>query len=47
MLTHPTLDQLHQLGLLGMAKAFADCRDVRPGRRAYPSRMALSCSTAR
>jgi DNA replication protein DnaC len=24
MLTHPTLDQLHQLGLLGMAKAFAD-----------------------
>ncbi|MGY3556946.1 DNA replication protein DnaC [Bradyrhizobium sp. USDA 4463] len=24
MLTHPTLDQLHQLGLHGMAKAFAD-----------------------
>jgi DNA replication protein DnaC len=24
MLTHPTLDQLHQLGLLGMAKAFGD-----------------------
>jgi DNA replication protein DnaC len=24
MLTHPTLDQLRQLGLLGMAKAFAD-----------------------
>src|SRR6202158_5535540 len=24
MLTHPTLDQLHQWGLLGMAKAFVD-----------------------
>ena len=24
MLTHPTLDQLHQLGLLGMAKAFSE-----------------------
>jgi hypothetical protein len=24
LLTHPTLDQLHQLGLHGMAKAFAD-----------------------
>jgi DNA replication protein DnaC len=24
MLTHPTLDQLYQLGLLGMAKAFGD-----------------------
>src|ERR1700738_1486774 len=24
MLTHPTLDQLHQLGLLAMAKAFGD-----------------------
>ena len=24
MLTHPTLDQLHQLGLYGMAKAFAE-----------------------
>ena len=24
MLTHPTLDQLHQLGLFGMAKAFGD-----------------------
>ena len=24
MLTHPTLNQLHQLGLLGMAKAFGD-----------------------
>ena len=24
MLTHPTLDQLHQLGLIGMAKAFAE-----------------------
>jgi DNA replication protein DnaC len=24
MLNHPTLDQLHQLGLLGMAKAFAE-----------------------
>jgi len=24
MLTHPTLDQLHQLGLLGMAKAFGE-----------------------
>lgn len=24
MLTHPPLDQLHQLGLHGMAKAFAD-----------------------
>lgn len=24
MLTHPTLDQLHQLGLAGMASAFAE-----------------------
>ena len=24
MLTHPTLDQLHQLGLLGMAQAFGE-----------------------
>ena len=24
MLTHPTLDQLHRLGLLGMAKAFGE-----------------------
>src|SRR5260221_11260444 len=24
MLTHPSLDQVHQLGLLGMAKAFGD-----------------------
>ena len=24
MLTHPTLEQLHQLGLAGMAKAFAE-----------------------
>ena len=24
MLTHPTLDQLHQLGLAGMARAFAE-----------------------
>ena len=24
MLKHPTLDQLHALGLYGMAKAFAD-----------------------
>jgi len=24
MLTHPTLDQLHQLGLIGMAKAFGE-----------------------
>lgn len=24
MLTHPTLDQLNQLGLFGMAKAFGD-----------------------
>ena len=24
MLTHPTLDQLHQLGLAGMARAFTE-----------------------
>lgn len=24
MLTHPTLDQLHRLGLIGMVKAFGD-----------------------
>ena len=24
MLTHPTLDQMHQLGLAGMARAFAE-----------------------
>ena len=24
MLTHPTLDQLHQLGLLGVAQAFGE-----------------------
>ncbi len=28
MLTHPTLDQLHQLGLLCMASAFGDMTDV-------------------
>ena len=28
MLRHPTLDQLHALGLHGMAKAFADLADV-------------------
>ena len=28
MLTHPTLDQLHQLGLLGMAGAFGDMIDA-------------------
>ena len=29
MLTHPTLDQLHQLGLSGMAKAFGETRGLR------------------
>ena len=29
MLTHPTLDQLHALGLYGMAKAFAEL-DLHP-----------------
>ena len=28
MLKHPTLDQLHTLGLHGMAKAFADLADA-------------------
>ena len=28
MLTHPTLDQLHALGLHGMAKAFAELADA-------------------
>jgi hypothetical protein len=28
MLTHPTLDQLNQLGLLGMAAAFGDMADA-------------------
>ena len=28
MLRHPTLDQLHALGLHGMAKAFADLADA-------------------
>ena len=28
MLKHPTLDQLHTLGLYGMAKAFADLADA-------------------
>ena len=28
MLKHPTLDQLHALGLHGMAKAFADLADA-------------------
>ena len=27
MLTHPTLDQLHQLGLAGLARAFAELHD--------------------
>ncbi len=26
MLTHPTLDQLNQLGLFGMAKAFGEAQ---------------------
>ena len=48
MLTHPTLDQLNQLGLLGMAKAFAEliasaeAGDARPMPNGSPS-----CSTAR
>ena len=29
MLRHPTLDQLHALGLHGMAKAFADLTEAR------------------
>ena len=28
MLTHPTLDQLNQLGLLGMAGAFGEMTDA-------------------
>ena len=35
MLTHPTLDQLHQLGLTGMARAFTELE-------ANPSSVALS-----
>jgi hypothetical protein len=27
MLTHPTLDRLHELGLQGMARAFAELHD--------------------
>ena len=33
MLTHPTLDQLNQLGLLGMAGAFGDMIDADTGGR--------------
>ena len=47
MLTHPTLDQMHQLGLAGMARAFAGCRPIR---KAPISRMpngSACCSTVK
>ena len=40
MLTHPTLDQLQQLGLAGMARAFAELEANPSQRRALPCRMA-------
>ena len=40
MLTHPTLDQLNQLGLFGMAKAFGEADDLGRGGGAHPSGMA-------
>ena len=41
MLTHPTLDQMHQLGLAGMARAFAE-RQANPAKR-----RSLACRMAR
>jgi len=32
LLTHPTLDLLHQLGLNGMAKAFGEIEASKPPR---------------
>src|SRR5439155_22335789 len=46
MLTHPTLDQLNQLGLLGMAKAFGEAETSAGRRRRSPIWNSwLSCST--
>ena len=42
MLTHPTIDQLHQLGLAGMAKAFADIEaDADAARLTHPEWLGL------
>ncbi|MGE0650118.1 MAG: IS21-like element helper ATPase IstB [Alphaproteobacteria bacterium] len=42
MLTHPTLDQLHQLGLAGMARAFAELQaDPRTAELSHPEWLAL------
>ena len=47
LLTHPTLDQLHQLGLAGMAKAFGEIEASGEAAALDPSRMArLCCSTS-
>jgi DNA replication protein DnaC len=42
VLTHPTIDQLHQLGLAGMAKAFADIEaDADAARLTHPEWLGL------
>ena len=41
MLKHPTLDQLHTLGLYGMAKAFAD---LSAGAQANPASTMITLS---
>jgi DNA replication protein DnaC len=42
VLTHPTIDQLHQLGLPGMAKAFADIEsDADAARLTHPEWLGL------
>ena len=37
LLKHPTLDQLHALGLYGMAKAFVEISDADEAQRPWPS----------
>jgi hypothetical protein len=42
VLTHPTIDQLHQLGLAGMARAFAELEAARQAPRCrMPNGLAL------
>jgi len=48
MLTHPTLDQLNQLGLFGMAKAFGEVATSGDAAALpHPDWLARCCSIAR
>ena len=45
MLTHPTLDQLHRLGLFGMAKAFGETETSNEAAALTTRNGSVSCST--